>query len=365
MTAGDPAQWLTWLLFGLLALMVLSLVGWRYGGRLALRRRDRDTARRNFVEDEVVPDRLSLQKVRVGQSDRLYELYVPPMTGTARPLPLVFVFHGGAGSPHGIAQASQFHRIARRQRFLVVYPAGVAVTANRTRDWNAGGTTGEAEAAGIDDDAFFQAMLARLRDAFPVDDRRIYLAGLSKGGMLAYHLACRYGESIAALAVVAAVMTTRAAPPKTPVPVLHIHGTADPRVPLDDDAAGTGGRALGSVSETLALWRRVNGCAEDAVTVYEDQEARCVRYPAPATRADVEFCRIEGAGHAWPGALRDSKALFRPKGTLFPASEYIWTFFKEHPKPLAAAGTPAQRPASRRTDEDRRATRGQAIAGDR
>jgi len=75
--------------------------------------------------------------------------------------------------------------------------------------------------------------------------QRIYMVGLSNGGMLAYRYAAERTVRLAACAVVAGAIDSRidsADPvwtlpvPDRPLPMLILHGDADPTVPYDGGA---------------------------------------------------------------------------------------------------------------------------------
>ena len=84
--------------------------------------------------------------------------------------------------------------------------------------------------SGVDDVAFITAMVERLKRALPIDDRRVYAAGMSNGGVLAYALACRT-SLFAAIGVVAGTQVGRCEDPR-PTSVIHVHGLADIHRPL-------------------------------------------------------------------------------------------------------------------------------------
>lgn len=46
-----------------------------------------------------------------------------------------------------------------------------------------------------------QALVAKLERTYPVDRRRVFVAGHSNGGMLAYRLACQAAGTVAAIGV--------------------------------------------------------------------------------------------------------------------------------------------------------------------
>ena len=166
--------------------------------------------------------------LRVGASERSYEIDLPAQRESARALPVVIVFHGGGGSADSVRRQSRMSMKGAAEGFVVVYPQGSGGIAGNLRTWNAGTCCGHAMQQRIDEIAFVAALLDDLQTTVAVDRARIYATGISNGGMMAYEVACSLAERIAAIAVVAGEMTALdRCRPSRPVPVLVIHGSAD------------------------------------------------------------------------------------------------------------------------------------------
>jgi polyhydroxybutyrate depolymerase len=222
-----------------------------------------------------------------------------------------------------VAIQTGFDRQAEAGGFLAVYPNGWK------RAWNAGRCCGRAARTGIDDVGFLTALLDELESRYPIDPSRIHATGISNGGMMAYRLASELGERFAAIAPVASAMVTDCREGR-PVPVLHIHGTADRNAPY---AGGVGSRSYSgfhypSVDETLAPWRARNECRPAPETTNSSPDLRVDRWPG---LADVVLHTIEGGGHSWPGGQRMSRFLDPPSEAV-DATVTIWEFFAAHPR---------------------------------
>ena len=59
-----------------------------------------------------------------------------------------------------------------------------------------------------------------------------------------------------------------------------------------------------------------------------------VHYECPSN-ADVDFYRIDGAGHTWPGSefSKQLEAVIGPTTFSISANEIMWEFFAAHPLP--------------------------------
>ena len=184
----------------------------------------------------------------------------------------------------------------------------------------------------IDDVGFISKMIEEVKNNFNVDKNRIYTTGISNGGIMSYRLACELSDRIAAIASVAPPAVLANCAPGRPVPVMHIHGTADPCAPYD---GGTGGGCLGSeryemqsAKEMVDIWKNINKCSGDSIITYQKADATCISYNKCAGDAAVEFCTVEGGGHAWP-----SGSQYLPADRIGPVSydisfDQIWDFLR-------------------------------------
>jgi polyhydroxybutyrate depolymerase len=111
--------------------------------------------------------------------------------------------------------------------------------------WNSGG--GFAPDCLSDDHAFVNAVVDDMIANYDIDTSRVYLVGMSNGGMLAYNVAARSSARFAAMASVCGVMTVPSWNPANTMPVLYIHGTADGFVPI----AGGGPYPFISLAENM------------------------------------------------------------------------------------------------------------------
>jgi polyhydroxybutyrate depolymerase len=283
------------------------------------------------------------RQVRVGASQRSYEIDVPARRDPQRPLPVVLVFHGGGGNAASVRTQSRLSAKGDAEGFVAVYPQGSGGIGGRLKTWNAGTCCGAAMQRHVDDIAFVAALLDDLAATVAIDRSRIYATGISNGGMMAYEIACALGDRIAAIAVVAGEMTALdRCRPTRPVPVLVIHGSADRNLPL---AGGRGAKAVAvpegrGVAAAVEFWRRHDGCAESP-GVEQRGGVRHSRYSACSNDSAVELIEIEGGGHSWPGGDRLARFLDAPSSAL-DASDEIWRFFSRHRATPAAAAAPVE-----------------------
>jgi polyhydroxybutyrate depolymerase len=179
------------------------------------------------------------------------------------------------------------------------------------------------------------------------DAERVYVAGLSNGGAMAMTLVCARADLFAAGASVIMNLTDEAAVtchPSRPLPMLLMNGTADPLVPYEGGRGSSYYAADGfwSTDETLAFWRKLNGCETGDASV-SDLPDRNVADQSTVTRItsrcppghDVMLYRINQGGHRMPGFAPDARfprvatKLLGPQNGDIDGAETIWSFFSQ------------------------------------
>jgi polyhydroxybutyrate depolymerase len=270
---------------------------------------------------------LSAQRTEAGRMrwdglDRTFTVRVPGRADSARVMPLVIVLHGRGGSGQRFLDQSGFAAKADAEGFLVVAPDGTG----DPRGWYTGLSAGGA----IDDVGFIGALMDTLSARYPVDRRRIYVAGYSNGGFLTHRVASDLSSRLAAAAVFAGAVGARLAGgtdaridvPRAPVAMLIIHGDTDDIVPYDTVGLATKIRRPLPASDGARFWARANECGalqprRDTLAtgrvLRDTWDTRC--------RAPVVFLTLRGGDHAWPRASR---------GVAIDATDVIWEFFAQH-----------------------------------
>lgn len=256
---------------------------------------------------------------------RAFLLHVPPGHDPARPTPLVISLHGAALWPAFQRDLSGWDRLADEQGFIVVYPAA----AGMPRIWNVDRVPGLAA-----DVRFIADLIDHLALSYRIDPARIYVSGMSNGGGMAFVLSCTLSARIAAIGMVAGAQSlswdwctdTR------PIPMIEIHGTADPVIPYGGGPSPAGPDAVfPSIAGWAANWARRNGCAPQARDARVAADVTSRRYGTCTAGADVELYTVEGGGHTWPGGRPMPRWLVGPTATDLDATRLQWAFFVAHP----------------------------------
>jgi polyhydroxybutyrate depolymerase len=261
----------------------------------------------------------------------------PAVRDRSQPAPLVIALHSGGGRARAFAEFTGFNRLSDAEGFIVAYPEGVE------GNWNDGRSRigNRALVEDIDDVGFILAIADALAKDYAVDAKRLYVVGMSNGGMMALRAACDASERIAAVAAVAAAMPTRMKPrckPTAPISVLIMNGSEDPVMPWRGGEIRIGLERLGrviSTEDTATFWAEHNGCVttpavENLPNKDLDDNSVVYRSIFPSCRgAEVVLYTIDRGGHTWPGGPQ-----YMPQTVVgrvnrdIDASAVIWDFFK-------------------------------------
>ena len=129
------------------------------------------------------------------------------------------------------ARAVGVDALAKKHGFVVAHAGGVRNHEGQWY-WNATPACCDFDGAKPDDVGYLMGIIDELVKKGVVDPKRVYLAGFSNGGFLAYRLACEHADKIAAIVSVGGG-APETCKPSSPVSVLDVHGTADKRVPVE------------------------------------------------------------------------------------------------------------------------------------
>lgn len=119
--------------------------------------------------------------------------------------------------------------------------------------------------------------------------------------------------------------------PSRPVPVLHLHGTADTVIRYQGGSnLGPFGGTYPSAEASVRRWAERNGCSGPTVETYQQGDSTCTAAtgcsPESATAA---LCTVQGGQHTWPGFTD-----YNHGGTPhLDATREAWKFFQTRPRP--------------------------------
>lgn len=248
-----------------------------------------------------------------------HALYFRPAVAGTTKAPLLVLLHYRGGDGEAMNYLTEASRLSRDFGIWVVLPDA------KNHNWN----HDPADTGRVDDVGYLSSLIDSAVSRFPLDAKRVYMAGLSDGGFMAMRYACEQPGRIAAVATVAATLLKkldRVCQPSLGTPMLMINGTQDERTRYDS----TWG--VLTVPDTAARWAQKDGCpagpkrtalpdlAADRTTVVLDTWSACAA-------GEVRLYTVTNGGHTWPGASRDTLMYGRTSHDI-DATLTIWEFVR-------------------------------------
>jgi polyhydroxybutyrate depolymerase len=278
----------------------------------------------------IAPATAGADSIVSGGITRQYDVFRP--ASQRGPVPAVILLHGAGGTGAQLERFTDFDRVAASAGIVAIYPQGLG------RNWNDHrGLGGQSDA---DDRKFLLDLIDALADRGVVDPARIYVAGISNGGLMALDMACNHADRLAGIGVVAASLPRDyRCVPSRPLPIIFFHGTEDRFIPFGGGRiAGQFGAQRGNVIsavDTVGFFARTSGCrTRDSRTLPDPQppdgtHVTIFSYGDCRAGSAVESVIIEGGGHSWPGARQGVVLdhLLGPSSGAVDASAEIWRFF--------------------------------------
>lgn len=276
------------------------------------------------------------ETISVDGRQRSYILHVPPAVNPQDPLPLIIVLHGGGGQSRTVQRRLGFDAYADERGFYVAYPESY-----QGMRWNDGRSTVDSLEANVDDVGFILAMIDEIAGEISLDRSRIYVTGVSNGGMLTYRLGCETSGVFAGIAPVIAnipVPIAETCTPQAPLDVLAINGDADPLIPIEggevchEVRVGCEKGFVISMSDSVATFAAINACGLEPrsetlpAPVNDGTYAEWRAYPDCRDNARVQAYVVHNAGHTWPPLPAQLPVAGQSTGNL-DATETIVDFF--------------------------------------
>ena len=272
--------------------------------------------------------------------DRSFELFVPDGVGV-KPRPTVFVLHGGGGTGKKLNKQFSFDSWAAKDGAVLIYPDGI------DGHWNDGREAKRKRHGSRPDDVTFLTGLAEqlISDGISLKEK-IYVIGVSNGGMMTQRLLCdASGQFQAGASIIAGLpVPLKGCVPETPRALLMINGDNDPLMPWNGGGVGFRGKRGDVISGPASFdhWQIVNQCAgmpQVSVLPNTNKRDKTKAQTSVASKCAsgnaVEMIRIKEGGHNIPGPpnMRINSRRYKRRAKMlgrynhdFDARDKIWDF---------------------------------------
>jgi polyhydroxybutyrate depolymerase len=223
---------------------------------------------------------------------------------------LMFVMHGSGGNGKGMMSSTQkLQDLSKAENLLLVYPDGYQHYWNECRK----AATSTANIENINENAFFDAMIDYFRSRYKIDTKKVFAAGMSGGGHMAYKLALTMPGKIKAItAIIANLPDTNnmdCIEAKRALPVMIINGTADSTNPYNGGMMVSGNVTFGyvrSTERTFRYWSSLAGYTgkpiEESLPDTDPSDGRTItRYTFKQKgKPEVVLLKVIGGKHDYP-----------------------------------------------------------------
>lgn len=184
-------------------------------------------------------------------------VYLPKDYSKGKTYPLIISLHGLGANAYVQNITFNFKELVTKRQFILVVPEGM-VGMGGLRYWNATDfCCGSRQSTKTDDVKYISSIIEKMISRYQVDANSVHLFGHSNGGFLANRMACDVPELFKSMASVAGTTfwDDKKCKSKSPVSMLHIHGTVDNIVlynGIEDTYPGA--------KETTKRWVERNKC---------------------------------------------------------------------------------------------------------
>jgi poly(hydroxyalkanoate) depolymerase family esterase len=247
-----------------------------------------------------------------------YKLFIPAAVGEAAP-PLIVMLHGCTQSPDDFSRGTRMNALAQEHGYVVAYPAQ-AKSKNASKCWNWFRSRDQQRGQG--EPAVLAALTRHLVKTHSLDERRVYVAGLSAGGAMAAVLGSTYPDVYAAIGVHSGLPfgvahdlpsafaamkqgagnpTAGVPPPRLePVPAIVFHGDRDMTVDPCNGAAVIE-QCIGTTDATSEAVADATRATVERGSVPGGRSYTRTIFTNAAGGVMAEQWLVHGAGHAWFG----------------------------------------------------------------
>ena len=257
---------------------------------------------------------LTTQTIVHNGINRQYLQYVPSSYDGTSSTPLMLNFHGYGDVASNFINDADMRALAESDTFILAYPQGSYLEG--VPHWNPCPIDADNKST-TDDLGFVEALVNEISSQYAINSQRIYAAGYSNGGMMAYGLSHHKSDLFAAVASVSGVMLDCEGPPSHPMPIVHLHGTSDGVIPYYGDSF------YKSAQYVVDYWVGFNNTSTNAAVNSDNSGGLTIEhytYSQGDSMVSVEHYKYIGGNHVWFERTYQNKD----------ASQLVWDFVSRY-----------------------------------
>lgn len=263
---------------------------------------------------------------------------------------LVILLHGHGGSAdqsigESLTKAPQkvWLSLAEENQFIVAVPNG-ELGPEGTRGWNDCRTDAPTNPT-TDDVVFIYDLIQKIKEDYNHNSNRVYIAGVSNGGSMAFRLSQEIPEKITAFASVVSSIPENSICLENgdAISALYMNGTMDPIAPYEGGEIEGNRGLIKSTNESIKYWIERNQTDTFAqIEIFDDLDPndnsiveRSI-YNNGINNTQVALYKIVGGGHTEPSKNEEYSQIYLnfagEQNHDIEMAEEIWNFFKDKSK---------------------------------
>jgi polyhydroxybutyrate depolymerase len=287
-------------------------------------------------------------EINHGGITRYFDVFIPKKLKINPEL--VIQLHGGTQSKNDLYQhrsASKYWKeVSDENSFLLIVPNGIDTKTGNTKEgrlnWN--DCRIHIKEVQADDVGFISKIIDWSIINYKVNDKKVFVTGVSNGGLMCYRLALEIPQKITGIAAFNANLYKESECTITniPIPVMIVNGTKDEFMPFYGGKTKFRNEDALSSQETVDFWIKNNYIRDkeydthkQSLIKYNNKEMESVTYNVyyeDECRATIRYYEIKGAGHAMPGKKyvlsRFEQRIVGKQSQAFEGAQIAWDFFK-------------------------------------
>tara|TARA_Y100001954_G_scaffold16193_1_gene15217 strand:+ start:5888 stop:6796 length:909 start_codon:yes stop_codon:yes gene_type:complete len=248
-------------------------------------------------------------------------VYAPRKISKGEKLSLIISLHGYSSNPSQQRFVLPLNYLSSKRKTIVAVPSGIKDKKGK-RFWS-GLNCCDGHADQVPNDvSFLRSIINKLKKEYPINEDKIFVAGFSNGGFMAYRMACEASDLISGVVSFAGSgpMESQKCEPIRPLKVLHIHSTKDKTILFEGSGPAAGGPFEGSrwhpsAYKTVSFWEEKNLCSGgsfqgSSFRATLGRKINVKKTHGCQANGKVEFWTIDGASHYYYLGLREVKKIY-------------------------------------------------------